>query len=282
MLCSVQKINVCYARAPDKQDLQLQTVKGVMVGTMAEKLVHLITAQRTLIAGILGSLLALWVVDNAVANKPAAFNFILHDGLSESDIVHIQMALTEKRPAVLAALGLAQMPTVTVQIWHDETRYQDAMESTLGMRAPGSRGYVTGATEIRLLRHQQLSAQREAVHEFAHAATLTLNPDFGNNPRWLWEAAAIYLAGEFVDPRVVEQFRGNQCPSLATLNSPFDRGGSIYSSGYLLGEFIVTQWGVSSLPDLVSSNGNTEAVLNVSETEFEDRWCAFVQEKYLQ
>lgn len=256
------------------------TVKEIVVGTMVENLDHLKTVQRNLFAVILGGLLALWFVDRAVANSPAAFEFILHDDLSESDVAHIRTALTDNQPAVLAALGLEQMPTVTVQIWLDETRYQDAMEVTLGMRAPGSRGYVTGASEIRLLRHQQLSAQREAVHEFVHAATLTLNPDFGNNPRWLWEAVAIYLAEEFVDPRTVEQFRGGLCPSLATLNSPFDRGGSIYSSGYLLGEFIDTKWGASSLPALVNSNGNTEVVLGITENEFEARWCDFVQEKY--
>jgi len=253
-----------------------------MVVTMVANPVHLKTVRCNLKVGILGIFLTLWFVDSAAADSPAAFEFILHDDLSEFDVAHIRTALTDNRPTVLAALGLVQMPTVTVQVWHDETRYQDAMEATLGMRAPGSRGYVTGASEIRLLRHQQLSAQREAVHEFVHAATLTLNPDFGNNPRWFWEAVAIYLAEESVDPRTVEQFRGGQCPSLATLNSPFDRGGSIYSSGYLLGEFIDTNWGASSLPALVSSNGNIEAELGITETEFETRWCTFVQEKYLQ
>ena len=36
-----------------------------------------------------------------------------------------------------------------------------------------------------------------AVHEFAHGVSLHVNPRFGNNPRWLWEAVAIY---EQADP----------------------------------------------------------------------------------
>lgn len=227
-------------------------------------------------------ILSVGIVGKTSAQSETGFEFILHDDLSERDVAHLQAALKDSRPMVLMALGLAELPSVTVQVWRDETQYQDAMEQTLGMRAPGSRGYVTGDSEIRLLFHRRLSAQREAVHEFVHAATLQLNSNFGNNPRWLWESVAQYLAGEFIDPRTVEQFQSGQCPSLETLNSPFDRGGSIYQSGYLLGEFIVTRWGAPSLPELVSSNGNIEAEFDITETEFETRWCTFVQGKYLQ
>lgn len=233
----------------------------------------------------LSTLMFVWpfgVGANSLAQSKPSFEFILHNDLSEAEIAHLRAALNESRPTVLSALGLEEMPLVTVQIWRNEMAYQDAMEQTLGMRAPGSRGYVTGDSEIRLLFHRQLSAQREAVHEFVHAATLNLNPEFGNNPRWLWEAAAQYLAGEFVDPRTTEQFSGNQCPSLETLNSPFDRGGAIYRSGYLLGEFISSEWGGDSLPALIISNGDIEAVLHVSDSEFQSRWCRFVQDKYLQ
>lgn len=221
------------------------------------------------------------VVGKVSAQTQRDFEFILHDGLSARDVAHLQRALSDSKPAVLAALGLDEMPSVIVQVWLDEAAYQDAMKQTLGMRAPGSRGYVTGNNEVRLLFHKMLSAQREAVHEFVHAATLTLNPDFGNNPRWLWEATAQYLAGEFVDPKTVEQFQGGQCPSLETLNSPFDRGGSIYFSGYLLGEFIVSNWGAALLPQLVSANGDVETIFGITESEFQAGWCDFVRQKYL-
>ncbi len=216
-----------------------------------------------------------------LTDDTTAFEFVLYGDLKETDVRHLQIALEKSRPSVLEAPGLSDMPTVSVNVWQDEERYQEAMEETLGMRAPGSRGYVTGDSEIRLLFHRRLSAQREAVHEFVHSATLYLNPDFGNNPRWLWESAAIYLAGEFVDPAASPVFEGGRCPTIETLNSPFDRGGSIYSSGFILGEFIIATWGPKSLPALISANGDTDKVLNVSEADFEQRWCDFVRKKYL-
>ena len=60
------------------------------------------------------------------------------------------------------------------------------------MRFPGSRGYVTGDNELRLLYHRRLSAQKEAVHEFAHVVSMYVNSTIPNNPRWLWEAVALY------------------------------------------------------------------------------------------
>ncbi len=217
-----------------------------------------------------------------LAARQQHFEFVLHDGLHDREVLHLENALEASHAQVMEALGLKVLPVVTVQVWRSEDAYQDQMEATFGSRAPGSRGYVTGPTDVRLLLHSMPSASREAVHEFAHAATLTLNPDFGNNPRWLWEAAAQYLAGEFFDPKSTDLFKNGQCPSLDTLNSPFDRGGSIYRSGYLLGDFIVQTWGAEALPQLISLNGDTEAVFNLSENDFERQWCAYVQTRHMQ
>lgn len=225
---------------------------------------------------------AIGLGEKVFAQSEVGFEFILHNDLSDRDVAHLHVALHDSRSTVLAALGLSDMPPVTVQVWRDKVNYQDAMEQTLGMRAPGSRGYVTGPSEIRLLYHQMLSAQREAVHEFVHAATLALNPGFGNNPRWLWEAVAQYLAGEFVDPSTASQFQGGKCPSLETLNSPFDSGGAIYRSGYLLGEFITASWSAAKLRQLISANGDIETILGITENDFETRWCGFVQSKYFK
>lgn len=210
------------------------------------------------------------------------FEWVLHDGLESRDVGHLHVALNESYPAILNALELSELPVIKVQVWRDETNYQDAMEGALGSRAPGSRGYITGPQDVRLLYHTMLSAQKEAVHEFVHAATLTLNPEFGNNPRWLWEAAAQYLAGEFVDPKTGNLFADGQCPSLETLNSPFDRGGAIYRSGYLLGDYVVQTWGRAALPELIRLNGDTGAAFDQSIESFESQWCAYVQTRYMQ
>lgn len=209
------------------------------------------------------------------------FDFVLHDDLAAHEVGHLNAALNEAYEVVLDRLDVEDMPKVTVQIWKDEENYQAAMEATFGTRAPGSRGYVTGGREMRLLYHTLLSAQSEAVHEFVHVVSLNINPEFGNNPRWLWEAVAIYLAGEFVSPVSSGAFESGNCPSLEIMNSPFDRGGAIYSTGYLLGEFIETRWDAERFIALIKSNGDLENVLNLSAPQFEEEWCRFVNENYL-
>jgi len=208
------------------------------------------------------------------------FEWVLHDGLEPDQVRHLEVALQEARPRVLAGLGLEDVPSVHVQIWADEEAYQAVMKETFGSRAPGSRGYITGNQEVRLLYHTMLSAQREAVHEFTHVASLHVNPDFANNPRWLWEAVAIYLAGEYVSPQQSGLFGDDRCPSLELLNSPFDRGGTIYSAGYLLGDFIDKTWGRETFLQLIKNNGDVGASLELSDEVFEQRWCTYVRQTY--
>lgn len=204
------------------------------------------------------------------------FNLILHDGLVATDVAHLSTALENNYHRITSELQLTTLPSITVQIWRDETAYQDAMQITLGSRAPGSRGYITGDNELRLLYHQRLSAQKEAVHEFVHVASLHVNPEFGNNPRWLWEAVAIFLASERVDPKTSTHFKNSTCPSLDTLNSPFDQGGTIYDAGYLLIDFIQMRWGFDSVVELIRNNGNIELALGQTAEIFEGEWCAYV------
>ncbi|MEM7664810.1 MAG: hypothetical protein AAF250_03060 [Pseudomonadota bacterium] len=170
-------------------------------------------------------------------------------------------------------LGIPDPTPITVEYWQDPEAYQTAMEDTLGMRAPGSRGYVTGPDNVRILIVGQPDASREAVHELIHALTLQLNPDFGNNPRWLWESVAQYYAGERRDLAVLEGAFAKGCPTIETLNSPFDQGGTIYSVGYSIGEFVESKWGPKALPDLVVTNGDTDLTLGISLDEFHRQWC---------
>ncbi|MEM8488048.1 MAG: hypothetical protein AAF564_21035 [Bacteroidota bacterium] len=212
---------------------------------------------------------------------PAPFDFVLHDTLTVGDVAHLTTALEANYARVAQALAVDTLPTITVQIWSDEQAYQDAMEETLGARFPGSRGYVTGDRELRLLYHRRLSAQKEAVHEFAHVVSLNLNPDFGNNPRWLWEAVALYLADEFNDPANVAYMRDKAFPTMEELNAGFNASKNIYDVGYLLVDYIISEWGQSVLIDLINTNGDIPAILGVPVADFESGWHQFVTEKYL-
>ena len=168
---------------------------------------------------------------------------------------------------------------ITVEYWQDEEAYQRAMEQTLGSRAPGSRGYVTGPTSVRILVTGLLQAPQEAVHEVAHALTLQLNPSFGNNPRWLWEASAQYYAGEERAETVMREGLVEGCPSMEILNAPFDAGGSIYRFGHSLSEEVVRLGTEQALVELIQSNGDTQAVLGLSLEEFYTKWCERLQDQ---
>lgn len=211
-----------------------------------------------------------------------AFVFIVHDGLELSEVAHIEEALEQNYERVLHAFDLNEMPQITVQIWKDEEAYQAAMEEAFGSRAPGSRGYAYGDRELRLLYHEMPSAQQEAVHEFVHNVSLNVNPSIGNNPRWLWEAVAIYYSGQVVAPTESRAFSAGQCPSPDALNSPFDRGGVIYDSGYTLMEFVAQGWSEAAIIELVHTNADTRLVLGLEPETFVSQWCAYVQGAYFQ
>lgn len=208
------------------------------------------------------------------------FNFVLHDSLDHGDVAHLAVALEENYERIKRNLQVATLPLIRVQIWADNEAYQDAMEDAFGMRFPGSRGYVYGADELRILFHNEDSAARELVHEFVHAVSLTLNPEFGNNPRWLWEAVAQYEAGEFRDPREISYVQEGNYPGLDELNAGFNSGRNIYDIGFVLVDYIVKMWGKEALIALIRSNGAIQETLNINVIDFESGWHHYMKKTY--
>lgn len=117
------------------------------------------------------------------------------------------------------------------------------------------------------------------VHEFAHCATLHLAPGIANNPVWLWEAVAVYEAGQLVPPSSLPSLVAGRFPTLAELSS---RSGSpsIYDVGYTLTELIVARWGLDGLRRLIRSLGDL-STLGHTTASFEAEWRAFVTARYL-
>ncbi|MFK7958870.1 MAG: hypothetical protein AB8B96_22460 [Lysobacterales bacterium] len=105
-----------------------------------------------------------------------------------------------------------------------------------------------------------------------HALSLQVNSDFGNNPRWLWEGVAQYLAGERRDTDQ-ESLAARPCPGLTELSGAFDGGGTIYHYGFAIADFIERTWGYGSVLALIRNNGNIESVLRISEQRFDQLWC---------
>jgi hypothetical protein len=186
--------------------------------------------------------------------------------------------LEAEYPRILTGLGLSSLPVITVRIWQDETTYFNELTRYFGVRY-GASGYITGPTELRVLAVANLSVN--VVHEFVHAASMAVNPQIANNPRWFWETVALYENGELVDPRRVDFLVRGAFPTLQQMNVDPNGGTQIYQVGYVLGEFIVHQWGRAAFLRLIQTNADLTGVLGVSAAEFESAWQSYVRQRYL-
>jgi hypothetical protein len=201
--------------------------------------------------------------------------------LSQSISEPILKKLEDNYARVLGDLNLTSINKVTVKIWNDETHFLDNMQSALGVKYPGATGYVFGVTEVRIL--YRGNAAQNVLHEFCHIASLAVNSKIGNNPRWLWEAVAIYESGELRDPKTISYLLDGNFPTIAEMNSDYNAGNyKIYEVGYLLSEYIISSSGKDAFVNLIRSNGNIALTLGVTTQQFEDGWKQFVQNKYLK
>lgn len=179
---------------------------------------------------------------------------------------------------IKVALAITALPSIAVRIWQDDTTYFNELTRYFGVRYQAT-GYITGPTELRLLATSALNVN--VVHEFIHAASLAVNPQIANNPRWFWETVALYENGELVQPRTLDYVVRGAFPTLQQLNVDPNGGRQIYELGYVLGDFIVAQWGRPAFLRLIQTNADLRAVLGVSAAEFESAWQSYVRQRYL-
>lgn len=214
----------------------------------------------------------------------ASAHFTFHyTGPDRTVIETISPIIESAFPRVVTDLGADGIGRVDVFFYETHDDLADAVRPVVGAIPSWATGLVTSAQRIHLLspRAADVSAAGAAtqvVHEFAHCATLFVNPSLANNPRWLWEAIALYEAGESVDPRGLPYLSTGPYPTLSVLSVMSDR--RIYDVGYLLGEFVVSRWGLSGLRTLIRSSGNVESSLGLATRDFETDWISFVRARY--
>jgi hypothetical protein len=179
--------------------------------------------------------------------------------------------LEANRQRILSDLGVAAVPRIEGLFHPDPASFTAAT------------GYVASGSVDGPLRFHVVAipyAPEIPVHELAHNVTLHLAPEAGNNPVWLWEAVAVYEAGQFVDPASLPTLVAGDFPTLAELDQRGARP-SIYDVGYLLAEFIVERFGLEGLRRLIQAEGDVAATFGMSVAEFERQWRAFVVARYL-
>lgn len=208
-------------------------------------------------------------------------DLVLHDSIPEIEKKAIREKIQVTSRRLFDDFNLSVKEVFHVHIWLNYFDFLDAQEQNIGQRVNGSGGYVFSKNDLALYYNETMLENVE--HEFSHAASLHLNSDFGNNPRWFWESVAIYEAGEFTHPNEIEYLVMGNFPSLSELNGMLTKDGAnkIYKMGYLLSEFIIHKWGREKYLELILESGDLEKVLAISTPVFEQQWEKFVLEKYL-
>lgn len=203
---------------------------------------------------------------------------ILGGGSPDATLRGAADSLEREYARILGDLAVSTHPVVTVRIYQDPTSYYNELTRYFGTRYQAT-GYITGPTELRLLDGGNLNTN--VVHEFVHAVSLSVNPRFGNNPRWFWEVVALYENGEFVNPRLIESVVNGRFPTLQQLSADLNADTQIYQLGYVLGEFIVSRYGRAAFLRLIDTNADLQGVLGLTAAEFEAAWQAHVRQRYL-
>lgn len=208
------------------------------------------------------------------------FCLLLNDGLDSNDVAVIRDSLANNLERIVNDLDVDWMPRVNVGIWGEKDNYHYWMEKYLGEIDTERNSYITGRSEFRLLLNDE--SPREALYELAHVVTLNLYLEAEENPRWLWEAVAIYETNRFVDPATLSIFKSGEYPSLAEINDDSPVGAALVNDlGYTLIEFIVDEWGMDKVTILIKKAGDLQDILGLTEVEFMTRWFRFISIKYL-
>jgi hypothetical protein len=125
--------------------------------------------------------------------------------------------------------------------------------------------------------HDYNSLMEIVVHEFVHLVNARINE---SAPLILNEGLAVTLAGQNINVKDTAgaAIINGTFPSMAELdNLPPD---DLYSFGYALIEYIVSEYGYDVLLDYYATP-DIAAIFNISEDVFRDNWMTFITNKYL-
>lgn len=221
-------------------------------------------------------LLCSWFVSPLQAkSSPHAIHYVAVGDVPIHTMQEIEKTVDAHYQRIVDNFKVKRMPDVTIKVWQE----RDKFELSYGEDAAYVQGYVVQDLWEARFFNGRPEIGLGVVHEYTHLVTLALNQTFNNNPRWLWEATAIYESGRPPVPNISELkcFSKTSYPTIKHLEAhPFN----IYKVGYFLTDFIVDTWGQNELVALVKSNGNIVQTLNISVKTFEEEWIAFLQRKH--
>jgi len=221
----------------------------------------------------------------AAGGSYSSAHFTFHYTAADASSVTTFAGVVEGAYArILDDLGSSPMPPIAVTLYADHAALERAVAGIAGPVPSFASGLVTSQADIHMMSPNAPGwgplplMTSNLVHEFAHCVSLHLNPRIANNPRWLWESAAIYESGQRVDLRTIGYMAALDPPAFETLASVDNT--RVYDVGYSIAEFVVARWDRGALARLIASNGDTLATLGLPIADFQRQWFAFARERY--
>ena len=233
------------------------------------------------------------VLNRSVGSRHFLIHYLAADSAYVQEILSV---LEDNYSRVLRDFNMKLIPELThIELYPDMEHYHFAVGNS---DLPQSEvGMATDDNIIKMVSprnpgsyHTRESLLKVAVHEFAHCVhyrflDLLSGQDQrkisqGKEAFWLFEAMAIFEAGQFYDPAKFEYLRNGQYPSLVKLNDVED--GKIYDIGFVLIDFIQRTWGQEKVRQLLRANGDIESVFAITEDELQRRFYAYMEITYLQ
>ena len=164
----------------------------------------------------------------ALANKDnIKIDYVSVGDVPNATMEQIKKTVDTHKNRIVNNFKVNNMPAVTVKVWQDRNEF----ELEYGDDAEYVQGYVVQSAWQARFFNGRPELGLGVVHEYTHLVTLALNPSFNNNPRWLWEATAIYESGRPPIPDIssLKCFSEESFPTIESLEKhPFN----IYKVGY--------------------------------------------------
>ncbi len=227
-----------------------------------------------------------------IKTESKSFDFFLYDGLYENDVKEIIQALEDNRQRIITDLKPELVPRAEIHIWDNRETWAKDNKLVLWFH-PNAGGYVernrvkfiileeTDITEHKNAVFQEfhnmlLNPINVAIHEYSHLITANIDKKNFKIPDWLWESIACYEAKTFFDISRITT-------DLDKIIQPFsklDGDIGIYMVGYSIIEYIIKNWGESSIHKLVKNHGDTKQVLGIDQTELEEGFWEYIRQQF--
>lgn len=204
---------------------------------------------------------------------------IYYTVLDDTNIKEIGDSLENSYPKVTSHLQSGDLPVVSVHFYQNIADLIKVFPNFPVWAV----GHAISISEIHMIspndpKQDYQTMIRNTKHEFAHCVSMKINNTIGNNPRWVWEAIALYEANFPWDPTILPYLVSQKPPSLKELNELSNP--KIYEVGYFIAQFIAETHGTIALKSLIQNNGNLKDTLKIDDEEFTKQWFAFVKKKY--